>query len=401
MPMRALVLTAGGARGAYQAGVLKRIGEIHAFQGKPSPFRIITGASAGAINGIALATGTENFSAITTFLADLWSRLKMENIFRTDIGSLGSLMGQLAKDLSLGSLIGGGRAQSLLDATPMRAFLGEHIRFERIQAGIDGGTLFAVGITATNYVSGKSFTFIQGKTGHKTWEKSRRLAIAAKLNIDHICASAAIPIVFQPVLIKTPIGDFYFGDGGLRLVTPISPAIRLGAESIFAIGVRSQKSAEERSRAELLSFTSARPVMRHPPLAQVMGVILNSIFLDHLDSDLEHLKRINEIINAYSVSQENSGKLKEPIRPVEPFSIGPSIDLAKIAEFHASKMPPVVRYIMEGLGSSKSESADLMSYVLFDRAYTQTLIDLGYRDAHERIDEIEQFLRVDAKKMAA
>lgn len=395
MKLSGLVLNAGGARGAYQAGVLRRIGEIRAFQKGPSPFPIIAGASAGAINGAAIAAGSGNFHEATENLAILWSQLKTSDIYRTDVGSLSSLIGRFVKDMTLGKLIGGGKAQSLLDASPLSDLLKTHLKTENIQTHIDHGHLYAVAISAINYYSGKSFTFIQGKKGHPVWEKSRRIALSCNIQVEHICASSAIPLLFQPVKVATPLGDFYFGDGGLRLTNPLSPAIRLGAERLLAIGIRSQKAAEDRWQKDLMSFQSNRAVMRKPPIAQIIGVALNSIFLDYLDTDADHLKRINDIV----ANLPKSTELKEPIRPVDLLVINPSTDLGAIADLHASKMPTLLRYFLEGFGSRHSDSADLVSYLLFDSDYTRDLIELGYQDAQQRIDEIESFLRAAPLKL--
>jgi NTE family protein len=387
-----LVLTAGGARGAYQAGVLKRIGEQPRFRGKPSPFRIVTGASAGAINGALVAAMSADFGQGTQRLADLWDDIGFDNVFRTDALSLSSGAARWIRDLSFGGMMGGGDAQSLLDASPLRGFLAKALPLDGIARAINEGHLYAVGIAATSYYSGKSYTFIQGQAGHPLWAKSRRASEAVPLSIDHICASAAIPVVFQPVLLKTDHGDFYFGDGGLRLTTPLSPAIRLGADRVFAIGIRSQESAEARSKAELLKNSGqseGRPQMRPPPLAQVFGVALNAIFLDHLDADLEHLQRMNGLIGSHALA---AAQAREPMRAIEAFGIYPSQDLASVAETYGRRMPKLVRYFMEGLGTSHAQSADLMSYLLFDSDYTRTLIDIGYKDAASRIDEIEQYL---------
>ena len=387
-----LVLTAGGARGAYQAGVLKRVGEIASLKGKPLPFSIIAGASAGAINGAALASRAEDFTVSTIKMCELWSNIKSSDVFKTDLLSITRIMKDWAKDLSLGGVIGGGKAQSLLDASPLPKLIERGIDFNGIQKAIDSNILYAIAISATNYFSGKSFTFIQGAPGHPVWEKSRRIALTARLNVEHIWASSAIPIVFQPVLVHTQVGDFYFGDGGLRLVTPISPAIRLGADKVFAVGVRSQRAVDERSKIELINLSENKSKLKSPPLAQVIGVVLNSIFLDHLDTDIDHLRRINEIAETLAAANIEMKFQKEPIRKVGHLTISPSIDLAKIAEIYADRMPTVVRYVMDGLGASRSENADLMSYLLFEKEYTGALIDLGYRDADERIDEVESFI---------
>jgi NTE family protein len=389
------VLTAGGARGAYQAGVLKRLGELPGLREGPSPFPIVTGASAGAINGAMIASGSASFGAATRALAALWARLGVEQVVRTDPISLARGALGMARDLCLGGLLGRTVTQGILDASPLRAHLTRIMALGGIADAIRAGHLYAVAISATSYHSGRSYTFVQGRAGHPQWQKSRRVVLPVALTVDHVCASAAIPLVFPPVPIASAAGNLYFGDGGLRLVTPFSPAIRLGATHVMAIGVRSQRAAESLQREEL----GDGPIPC-PPLAQVCGVFLNAIFLDHLDSDLDHLKRMNELILAYgsgangSAAPQSAGPtVSEPMRLVTPLVVSPSEDLALVAQRFAHRMPRLVRYVMEGLGTPDAQSADLMSYLLFDAAYTRTLVEIGYRDASARIDEIEAFLR--------
>jgi len=389
--MLGLVLTAGGARGAYQAGVMKKLGEISRLRNQSSPFKIITGASAGAINGVSLAASTDSFFDSTQRITSLWGNIKVSNIFKTDFISLSLRSAQWLHDLSLGGLLGGGGAQSLLDFRPLREYLSKNLSLDGIAKAIDQGSLYALAISATNYYSGKSYTFIQGKAGHPVWEKSRRVSVPVTMEVDHVWASCAIPIIFQPVLVNSSLGDYYFGDGGLRLINPLSPAIRLGADRVFAIGIRSQKSSENRLKGELLESKDNKYRMKPPPLAQVFGVALNSIFLDHLDTDVEHLKRMNDLLVSNKIDPENL-QTKEPMRVITPLIVNPSVDLAAVAEEHDKRMPRVVRYLMDGLGTSKAQSADLLSYLLFDSHYTQALIDIGYKDAATQIDEIENFL---------
>ena len=392
--MLGLVLTAGGARGAYQAGVLKRIGEIPALRGQPSPFRIVAGASAGAINGAMVSALAGNLHEATTALAGVWGRLEVRDVFRPDLSSFLMTGLRLLADLGLGGLFGGGRVQSMLDTAPLPAFLGRALPLEGIGDSIRRGHLYALAVTATSYHSGRSFTFIQGRAGHPLWLKSRRVTLPVQMTLDHICASAAIPIVFPPVRLMCEGRPLWFGDGGLRLVNPLSPAIRLGATRVFAVGVRSHSAAASLSRAEQLQGAESEPSVLRPPLAQICGVFLNAIFLDHLDADIDHLRRMNELIAAYGgeIAASAAG-VQEPMRMVAPLVVSPSHDLAIVAKAMSNRMPGVVRYILEGLGTPDAQSADLMSYLLFDRAYTRALVDIGYQDAGARIDEIEAFVR--------
>jgi len=396
--MLGLVLTAGGARGAYQAGVLKRIGEVPSLRRRPSPFRIVAGASAGAINGSTIAGLAGTFGEATDVLARLWSQLTVRDVFRPDLVSFAVNGARLLFDLAFGGLLGGGHVESLFDATPLRRYLAMVLPLDGIGDAIRRGNLYAIAVTATSYHSGRSFTFIQGRPGHPVWLKSRRVTLAVELTVDHVCASAAIPIVFPPVRLACEGRMLYFGDGGLRLVNPLSPAIRLGASRVFAIGVRSSGAAAALSRAEQLAGAESEPVIVRPPLAQICGVFLNAIFLDHLDADLDHLRRMNELVAAADTMPAG---VAEPMRIVEPLVVSPSEDLALVAEHHGRRMPAVVRYLMEGLGTPDAESADLMSYLLFDGAYTRALLDIGYRDAAARLDEIEAFLRDDETALAA
>ena len=398
--MLGLVLTAGGARGAYQAGVLKRIGQLPWLRDAPSPFAIVAGASAGAINGAMVAAGRGGFARSTDELAGLWTRLSVESVFRTDMLSLGLGALGLVRDLALGGMLANTLTTAFLDASPLRAYLAGVLPLGGIADAIRQGHLYAVAITATSYHSGRSFTFVQGRPGHPVWAKSRRVVLPVELTVDHICASAAIPMVFPPVRVRTPAGALYFGDGGLRLVTPFSPAIRLGATRVLGIGVRSQRAADALGREEVATVEeSGAPgeTLGCPPLAQICGVFLNAIFLDHLDSDLDHLRRMNEVIMAHrpvaDAPRAGDSAVAEPMRLVTPFVLSPSEDLALVAQRFAHRMPRLVRYLMEGLGTPDAQSADLMSYLLFDAAYTRALVDIGQRDASERIDEIEAFLR--------
>ena len=376
-----LVVTGGGARGAYQAGVLKRIGEIKRVQTHGNPFPIIGGASAGAINGSALAVGSDDFALATQVIARLWSELKPSDVFRCDLLSQTRTSLAWILDLSFGGIVGGGNARSLLDATPLRRYLNKHLDCDRIQDNIKRGHVYALAISATNYNSGKSYLFIQGRKGHPMWNRSRRVTLATKITVDHVCASAAIPLVFQPVRLKIPRGTAFFGDGCVRLQQPLSPVIRLGADRVFAIGVRCENLEHQVETAN----------GKDPSLAQVMGLIFNVMFLDHLATDIEHLERLNELLGNGHISESGVDGC-ERMRPLTQLLMTPSVDLGQLAEQHQRDMPYLIQYFVNGLARDAASCSDLSSYLLFTSNYTRALIDLGYNDASQRIDEIESFL---------
>lgn len=373
-----LVMTGGGARGAYQAGVLKRIGELRGPDAR-NPFPLIGGASAGAVNGSALAAGCDDFPAVTRTLAEMWATLRPSDIFHCDFVSQAHNSLSWILDLSFGAITGGGHARSLLDATPLKRFLTRYLDCDRIQANIKRGDLYALAISATNFNSGNSYLFIQGAKGHPMWQRVRLITVATKISVDHICASAAIPMIFEPVQLKIPRGSAFFGDGCARLQQPLSPVIRLGAERVFAIGVRGgPKQAEVTDESR-------------PSLAQVMGVLFNVIFLDHLATDIEHLERLNHLLESGHIVQPDVEE-GQKIRPLKTFLITPSVRLSDVAEHHQKDMPALVRYFVNSLGRDSYSCSDLMSYLLFTSKYTRELIEIGYQDADERIDEIEDFL---------
>jgi len=379
--MLGLVMTGGGARGAYQAGVLKRIGEIRRVQTHGNPFPIIGGSSAGAINGSGLAAGSNEFSAATKVVAQLWSDIRPSDVFSCDLLSQTGNSLTWMMDLTFGGILGGGHARSLLDATPLSHFLTRHLDCERIQENIKRGHLFALAISATNYNTGNSYLFIHGKKGHPMWNRSRRVTLATKITVAHICASAAIPLVFSPVRLQTPRGTAFFGDGCVRLQQPLSPVIRLGATKVLAIGVRGENAK--------------RPVepsdQKDPSLAQVLGVLFDVMFLDHLATDIEHLERLNQLLRSGTISQ-SSMEGCERMRPLATLLITPSVSLSKVAQDHQRDMPYLIQYFINSLGRSAASCADLMSYLLFTSSYTRALIEVGYSDAGRRIDEIEDLL---------
>lgn len=391
-------MTAGGARGAYQAGVMRRIAEIPSLRDGPSPFAVITGASAGAINGTALASRASDFGDAGVDIARLWSELSIDKVFRSDVPSLVTTGLLLARDLALGSLLGHTVTHGFFDTTPLAEMMEGVFPPHGIADAIRRGHLYAVAVTATSYHSGRSYTFVEGRRGHPVWSKARRVVLPATITHQHVLASSSIPVVFPPVRIDGPTGGLWFGDGALRLVAPMSPAIRLGASRILAVGIRSSRAADTLAHEERAPTTAEADAgsLGCPPLAQIFGVFLNAIFLDHLDADLEHLRRMNTLIAGQAPVETGSAEgqpVVEGMRPIDALVVSPSEDLALVAQRFAHRMPRLVRYVLDGLGIPDAQSADLMSYLLFDGAYTRTLVEIGWRDADARAAEIEEFIR--------
>ena len=249
-----------------------------------------------------------------------------------------------------------------MEATPGRCwtrlrcatFLKTHLDCSRIQENIKRGNLYALAISATNYSSGKSYLFIQGAKGHPMWNRSRRVTLATKITVEHICASAAIPMVFQPVRLETARGTAFFGDGCLRLQQPLSPIIRLGAEKIFAIGVRCENLEHQEETTD----------QKDPSVAQVMGVLFNVMFLDHLATDVEHLERLNQLMSSGHISQLGMDGC-EQMRPLTVLQVAPSVNLTEVAAQHQKDMPYLIQYFVNSLGRDAASCSDLMSYLLF------------------------------------
>src|ERR1039458_10324859 len=257
-------------------------------------------------------------------------------------------------------MFGGGHAHSLLDATPLCRSLRKHIDCGRIQENIKRGHLFALAISATNYNTGNSYLFIQGKKGHPMWDRSRRVTLATKITVEHICASAAIPLVFSPVRLQTPRGVAFFGDGCVRLQQPLSPVIRLGAKKLLAIGVR----------GESLEHPEVTNDQSDPSLAQVLGILFNVMFLDHLATDIEHLERLNQLLSSGTISQSGIEGC-ERMRPLATLLITPSVNLSSVAQDHQRDMPYLIQYFINSLGRDVASCADLMSYLPLSTAFHQ------------------------------
>ena len=213
------------------------------------------------------------------------------------------------------------------------------------------------------------------------WQRSRRVTLATDITVEHVCASAAIPIVFQPVRLETAAGTAFFGDGCVRLQQPLSPVIRLGARKIVAIGVRGEETEHEEDAAD----------GKEPSLAQVMGVLFNVMFLDHLSTDIEHLERLNHLLARGRLGKSRRDGC-EAVRPISVLAVTPSVNLSKLAQEHQRDMPYLIQYFVSSLGRDAASCADLMSYLLFTSKFTRALVEIGYDDAAKRADEIEEFL---------
>ena len=363
-----LVMTGGGARASFQVGVVRALHEMLKL-----PFEVITGNSAGAINATYLAAHAENWEIATQNLVELWQKLRPENIYDlrarkiTDLGARwvgGALFGGLKNH--------GSNMNYLLDTKPLRELIKREAHFPDIQKNVNSGKLHGFALTTTNYNSGSSVIFYQGHKDIKDWARSDRFSERTELGPEHVLASAAIPIFFPPV----QIGESYFGDGCIRQTTPLSPAIHLGADKLIAIGIR---YPHQGSTMQELAF-SAFP---NPTLGQITGVLLNAIFLDSLEADVERLLRINRLIR-----EGQNLELKEiPI-----LMIRPSRDLGKMTKMKSESLPPILRYLLKGIGVSDTEGLDLLSYLAFDESYTKPLIDLGYEDTMKQKEEILRFI---------
>lgn len=373
-PKVGLVLAGGGARAAYQVGVIKAIAEMLP-PDSSNPFPILCGSSAGAINATTLAIYATRFHEGVRRLTYVWRNFNVHQVFRADVAGVMSNGLRWVAAMLLGGL-GRRNPQSLLDRAPLRRLLQHTMPCARIQESIDSGALYALSVTASGYGSGQSVTFYQGVPSLTSWKRARRVGSAANITIDHLMASSAIPFVFA----AEKINREYFGDGSMRQIAPISPALHLGADRVLVVGVRQE--AQPRSA---LAETE-----EYPSLAQIAGHVLNSIFLDSLEADLERLQRINKTIGLISAQQLREGGIT--LRKVDVLVISPSEDLEKIAARHAHELPQTIRFLLRGLGALNRHGSNLVSYLLFERPYCRELINLGYKDAMHRKEEILRFL---------
>lgn len=373
-PKLAIVMTGGGARAAYQVGVLKAIAEIIP-RHSPSPFRIICGTSAGAINAASLAAKADHFQNAVRRMDTVWANFTSDQVFRTDPAGVMKTGAHWLLTMMLGGL-GKHSPMYLLDRAPLRKLLEKYIDSGVFQAQIDSDNLHALSVNTTGYSSHQSVSFYHGQSSIKNWKRAQRIGVAARITIDHLMASSAIPFLFSPIKLNRE----YFGDGSIRQTAPISPALHLGADRILVIGNHEQDPEEERI---------SNP--NFPTLAEIAGHTLNSIFLDSLDADIERLQRINRTISI--IDDKKREKHGVTLRQVEVQVISPSKDIGKIAAEFSHELPWSIKTLMRGIGAYSKTDGNFLSYLLFEKGYCNALIDLGYADTLKQKENLLHFLR--------
>ena len=377
----ALILSGGGARAAYQVGVLKALRELLPAQ-VHTPFPIICGTSAGAINTRALAGRAGDFASQATQLEGVWRSLRAEHIYRTDIWGVLRNTACLLATL-VGDPARARRPVALLDNAPLRALLADYIRFREIDEAIASRRLKAVAVTAMSYSSGQSITFFQGE--HENWKRARRMGLRTGLNLDHLMASSAIPTIFPPVR----IGDHYYGDGALRQLKPLSSALHLGASRLFVVGVSDNPARS--------SFDEK--VFHSPTLAQMIGHMLNSAFIDSIESDLETLRAINRATSGISAEQREALGI-EDLKPVDFLCITPSQGINTLAEEYLHELPRSVRAFLRVTGATaRGGGTSAASYLLFEPGFIGRLIDLGRDDTLRQAERVKAFFAVGASAL--
>lgn len=372
-PDLGLVMGGGGARAAYQVGFLRCLARH--FPELRLPY--ITGVSAGAINAALLASHHGTFAQAVNELSHLWGNLTVDNVFRVDTRSLALNSIRWLRQLGGGGGVKTAKVRGLVDTAPLRTYLAEVLHtvdgeLTGVRYNLDRGHLRALAISTTNYSTGTSVTWLQGND-IEPWKRPQRMTECATITIDHVMASSALPLLFP----ATRIGNRWYGDGGIRLTAPLSPALHLGARRIMAISTRHQKTTAEIDEPAVYGY---------PPPAQVLGVLLNAVFLDLLDNDALRLERLNRLLEALPAEHRHG------LEPVKLLVLRPSKDLGKLAADFEADLPRAFRFLTRGLGTRETKSPDVLSLILFQPDYLRALMEIGERDAHTRADEIADFL---------
>ncbi|EIK97950.1 hypothetical protein PMM47T1_05539 [Pseudomonas sp. M47T1] len=376
-PTTGLILSGGGARAAYQVGVLAGIAQVLP-AGTANPFPVIVGTSAGAINAVTLASGADQFIATVQRLEAFWRGFTSHQVLRSDWPGVVRQAMRFIRHSLLG--IGDAVPVALVDNAPLGDLLRERLDLRGIDAALAGGHLRAVAVTAFGYTGGQAVTFYQGSDGIQPWLRHRRVGVPTRLDVEHLLASAAIPLLFAPVC----IGQDFYGDGAMRQSAPISPALHLGAERVLVVGV----SGNARGPSASVGAVGGE---QQPSLAQIGGHLLNSAFIDSLEDDLELLQRLNQL-GRLLPADVHSAPLG--LSPVEVMVVSPSQPLDEIAARHRHELPPALRLFLRGPGATKTSGAGLLSYLLFEAGYCTELIELGRRDALAKQAQLLAFLGV-------
>ena len=379
-PVTAVVLSGGGARGAYQVGVLQGLHEL-GLLGREQPVDILVGASAGSLNAGALAAAVDAPAEGLARLEALWTSLEPSQVFRTDLRSLGGIGMKWVRDLSFGGLLRRVAPKALLDSGPLRALLLERLAFDRIRANVDAGRLRALAVPATNLHTGDGVVFVDCPESTRLWQRGRWSVERTRIGVDHLMASSAIPIFFPSVEIE----GRHLGDGSIRNTAPLSPAIHLGADRILAVGVRQGGRSPQKAGARRRAA---------PTIAEIAGALLDAVMLDAIEVDVEHSGRVNQSLIAAPTPEAET-----PFRWIDVLWISPSRSFREIAASLAHLIPPIVRYLMRGLGPDDA-TTELASYLLFDGEFCRRLVETGRADVAARRAEIEAFLRAPARGQA-
>jgi NTE family protein len=377
-PVTGLILPGGGARNAYQAGVLKGIADMLPADAE-NPFKVICGSSSGALNAVLLASNANRFQEGVSRLSGIWENFRVDKVFRTDAWS--AMKSGLHWGLTFASMgLLSNQPKSVLDNTPLREMLESHIRFARIRQSIDSGALRAISVTASGYSSGMSVAFYEGTSDLVPWKRTRRIGQPTELTLNHLMASAAIPVLFPAVKLRNE----YFGDGSMRESAPLSPALHMGANRLLIIGVRNpliDTPPDDGSRVP------------YPSFGHITGYIFDNLFLDSLDADIERMRRINHTITE---TRDKRVEFKDTaLRQIDYLVISPSRDIREIVARYVGNFPLSVRILLMGIGALAREGRPLMSYLLFDAPYCKELMDLGYQDALDSRDQILHLLGYD------